>query len=77
MYNDDFGFIDLLLHPVTRIIICIAILFLFYAYVHTPSDNWNDGICPTCDVQYELKAVNGRMYEEFWQCPVCKTIATK
>lgn len=74
---NDFGLVDLILNPITALVVAIAILFLTSAVVHTPSSNWNDGICPSCDVRYELKAVNGSFYEEYWQCPECGQIATK
>ena len=52
------------------IVICIALIFLLIFGTNSCSvSKWNDGICPDCEVRYELRgASNGLKY---YSCPEC------
>lgn len=55
---------------VKLVLICIAlIVFLeFCSNTHTES-SWNDGVCPKCNVQYELRGVSRTA--KYYACPEC------
>ena len=39
----------------------------------TTEKKWNNGICPTDNISYELKAVSGEARTKYYVCPECKT----
>ena len=52
------------------VIICFALAFLIMIGINTCSaPEWNDGICPKCDVRYELKAASRGL--KYYACPRC------
>ena len=65
-YSDD---MDL---GTSIIIILIAIGFLILLRLginSSSSTTWNNGICPKCEVRYELRAANDGL--KYYSCPDC------
>ena len=64
-YSDD--------NPITNIIImviCIAAVFLLVFGMNSCSaSKWNDGICPDCEVRYELRGASQGL--KYYSCPEC------
>lgn len=51
-------------------IICFALVFLLMFGFNTCTyAEWNDGICPECNVRYELRGVS--KYMKYYSCPKC------
>lgn len=50
------------------IVLCIAILFAVICWTNTDTD-WNNGICPDCNVRYELRGAQYMM--KLYACPEC------
>ena len=54
----------------TSIIIGIALLFLILFGTNACSaDIWNNGICSSCEVRYELRGVSRGL--KYYACPSC------
>lgn len=52
------------------ILFCIVIIFLIIFGVNSCSaSDWNNGICPKCEVRYELRAASHGM--KYYVCPNC------
>ena len=50
--------------------ICIVLMILLMSCTNSCSANtWNDGICPSCDVRYELRGVSRGL--KYYSCPDC------
>lgn len=48
----------------------LAVCFLIVAGTNSCSaDKWDDGICPKCNIEYELKGVGNML--KYYQCPKC------
>lgn len=59
----------------TRLMIAFVIglttMIIWYIGFNAASaDRWNNGTCPDCGEQYELRAVT-RDYRKYYSCPVC------
>lgn len=65
--NDDIG--------VNLIIAALLLVLMFFITVsaNTCSESdWNNGICPKCNVRYELRGVSrGYVKEKYYVCPEC------
>jgi hypothetical protein len=48
--------------------IAIIILLMFGTNSCT-SEKWNNGICPECNIKYELNSVSNGM--RYYECPEC------
>ena len=65
-YNDNFD----LLASLLCIAFAIGILFLTMIGTNScSSHNWNDGVCPHCEVRYELRAASQGL--KYYVCPDC------
>jgi hypothetical protein len=51
------------------IISIILILLLTFCANSCTASDWNDGICPDCDIRYELKAAYKQL--KYYACPHC------
>lgn len=50
--------------------ICIVLILLIVGCHNTSTqDVWNNGICPDCEVRYELRGVS--KYLSYYACPEC------
>lgn len=50
--------------------ICIVLIFLMVIGVNSCSaSTWNDGICPDCEVRYELRGASRGL--KYYSCPEC------
>lgn len=64
--NTDLG------HPLFILIAAIAILiFLMMGTNSCSESDWNDGICPNCNVRYELRGAAGDLHLKYYVCPEC------
>lgn len=52
------------------IILVLAIFGLRTCSNEMASTQWNEGVCPKCNVQYELRAID-RSYCKYYVCPEC------
>ena len=60
----DIGF------AIIKLFVCIAILVVFMIGVNSCSaEYWNNGICPDCNVRYELRGVSRGLH--YYVCPEC------
>ena len=51
------------------ILILIIVLGIMSSFNLRTADAWNDGVCPDCEVRYELKyAINTMNYYECFEC---------
>lgn len=52
------------------LVLCIVLLFIIMIGVNSCSaDTWNNGICPKCEVRYELRGVSKGL--KYYSCPSC------
>ena len=52
------------------IIICIAlVLFLVFGFNTCTASEWNDGKCPKCHEDYELRGAHDGI--RYYSCPKC------
>jgi hypothetical protein len=52
------------------ILICIALIFaIVFGFNTCTASEWNDGMCPKCEVRYELRGVYKHM--KYYSCPKC------
>ena len=52
------------------ILICIGLMFLIIFGTNACSaSTWNDGICPDCEVRYELRGASKGL--KYYACPEC------
>lgn len=55
---------------IITIIGCIVIAILMMVLVNSCSaSDWNNGICPKCEVRYELRGASYGM--KYYACPEC------
>jgi predicted RNA-binding Zn-ribbon protein involved in translation (DUF1610 family) len=66
--NEDIG----LKWYLIGIISVISLLgFLMLATNSCSASDWNDGICPNCNVRYELRGAAGDLHLKYYVCPEC------
>lgn len=54
------------------IIFGIALLVLVVVGTNSCSaSDWNGGICPGCNVRYELRGAAGDLHLKYYVCPEC------
>jgi hypothetical protein len=52
------------------IVICLVLIFVVTAGVNAcSSQTWNNGVCPDCDVRYELRGASKAL--KYYACPEC------
>jgi hypothetical protein len=52
------------------VIICFILVFaLILGFNSCSAETWNDGICPNCEVRYELRGASRGM--KYYACPEC------
>ena len=52
------------------IIFCIILIFILTIGMNSCSEPiWNNGICPDCEVRYELRGVSRGL--KYYSCPEC------
>jgi PHP family Zn ribbon phosphoesterase len=53
------------------LIIIIAVIAILAAIFTNAahSGSWNNGICPNCNIRYELRGVSDRL--KYYSCPEC------
>lgn len=52
------------------IIICfLLVLAIAFGTNSCSAETWNDGICPNCEVRYELRGVSKGF--KYYACPEC------
>lgn len=66
MKHDNFELKFNLIFIVSLLIIIFIAMGLSNA---SSSDEWNGGICPTCEVRYELRGVY--KFLKYYACPEC------
>lgn len=50
----------------------VGILVLIVVGTNSCSaSDWNDGICPNCNVRYELRGAAGDLHLKYYVCPEC------
>lgn len=55
---------------IIEIIAAFALFFLIVIGVNScSSSEWNDGTCPKCEVEYELRGVSEGL--KYYACPNC------
>lgn len=55
---------------IIEIVCCIAIIFIIIFGVNSCSaSEWNNGICPNCEVRYELRGASRGF--KYYSCPEC------
>lgn len=54
---------------VSIIVLCIFVFVLMFGVNACSASDWNDGICPHCEVRYELRAVSKGV--KYYACPKC------
>ena len=57
-------------HSWSTIIISIALIFFrMFGFNSCSASTWNDGICPECEVRYELRGASRGL--KYYACPEC------
>ena len=52
------------------IILCfVLILAILFGVNSCSAETWNDGVCPSCEVRYELRGVSRGL--KYYACPLC------
>ena len=52
------------------IIISLILVFaLMFSFNTCTASEWNGGVCPDCEVRYELRGVS--KYMKYYSCPKC------
>jgi len=54
---------------ITLIIAIVIILLLIFGTNSCSTSIWNNGICPDCEVRYELRGVSNGL--KYYSCPEC------
>lgn len=54
---------------VITIVIGIALIFIAIFGNSCSSSSWNNGVCPDCEVKYELRGVSYSL--KYYACPEC------
>lgn len=75
MLHDDSILWDIVKIPVSLLLLLIVIGFIDCAGNATTSYKWNNGICPTCEVRYELRGITNR--SKVYACPKCGQEVTR
>lgn len=66
--NDKFD----LAFSVFMLFVAVGILVLLVVGTNSCSaSDWNDGICPNCNVRYELRGAAGDLHLKYYVCPEC------
>lgn len=66
--NDKFD----LVFSIFMLFVAIGILVLLVVDINSCSaSDWNDGICPNCNVRYELRGAAGDLHLKYYVCPEC------
>ena len=53
------------------IVFCIILVFLIICCTNScHADIWNNGVCPKCEIKYELRGVSNGL--KYYICPNCK-----
>lgn len=57
-------------HSWSSAIIIFALVFLMmFGFNSCSASTWNDGICPECEVRYELRGASRGL--KYYACPEC------
>lgn len=62
------------------IFLVIALIFVFVLGSCSnimSADEWNNGLCPRCQVRYELRSVSHRGDYHYYSCPKCGNEVTR
>lgn len=54
---------------VELVILIVLFLVLIIGFNTCSSDKWNNGICPQCNVRYELRGASRGL--KYYACPEC------
>lgn len=54
---------------VELVILIVLFLILIIGFNTCSSDKWNNGICPQCNVRYELRGASRGL--KYYACPEC------
>ena len=54
---------------ITLIIAIVIILLLIFGTNSCSASTWNEGVCPDCEVRYELRGVSNGL--KYYACPEC------
>ena len=54
---------------ITLIIAIVIILLLIFGTNSCSASKWNEGICPDCEVRYELRGASQGL--KYYSCPEC------
>ena len=53
------------------LLICVFMVFAIEAGTNASTETeWNQGVCPVCDVRYELRAATNSGLK-YYSCPTC------
>lgn len=62
---------------VSTVAVFIICLGLFAHEEKTDLKEWNDGMCPTCEIEWDFANVSGMYANRYnWICPNCNKIIT-
>lgn len=58
------------LTSIISLIVVIALAFMMMSGLNScTADAWNNGVCPTCEIRYELRGFSQGM--KYYVCPEC------
>lgn len=66
MYNDN---TDLKAGCLGTILSIALLLGIIFSVNSCTAEDWNNGICPHCEVRYELRGVSKGL--KYYSCPKC------
>lgn len=66
--NEDIG---IKWYLIGLIAVISLLVFLVLATNSCSESDWNDGICPKCNVRYELREAAGDLHLKYYVCPEC------
>ena len=61
-YNDETSWLT--------IVLCFILIFaIIIGFNSCSAETWNEGICPSCEVRYELRGASRGL--KYYACPEC------
>lgn len=62
---------------ISTVVVCAICIGLFAYEEKTDLKEWNNGMCPTCEIEWDFANVSGMYANRYnWICPNCNKIIT-
>ena len=64
--NDNHGCLETI---ISIVLVFVLLVVMMKGLNSCTADIWNDGVCPHCEVRYELRGVSKGL--KYYACPEC------